>query len=156
MKLVSAKLGEIEYNPESVIDFKNGLIGLENMQRFLLLEESEFSPFGHLQSLDDPGFTLIVINPFLVEPNYNFALPGEELEALGVQSTQDFMALAIVVFSPVPEQITVNLKAPLLVNIRSKQARQVLLLSDDYTVSDPLIKSGVMQSYKNTPQGESR
>ncbi len=156
MKLVSAKLGEIEYNPESVIDFKNGLIGLENMQRFLLLEESEFSPFGHLQSLDDPGFTLIVINPFLVEPNYNFALPGEELEALGVQSTQDFMALAIVVFSPVPEQITVNLKAPLLVNIKSKQARQVLLLSDDYTVSDPLIKSGVMQSYKNTPQGESR
>lgn len=155
MKLVSAKLGEIEYNPDNVIHFKNGLIGLEHMQNFLLLEENDFTPFGHLQSVDDPGFTLIVINPFLVDPQYSMELRSDDLESIGVQSTQDFMALAIVVFSPVPEQITVNLKAPLLVNVKDKKARQVLLLSDRYGVSDPLIKSGIMQQYK-APQGEPR
>ncbi len=156
MKLVSAKLGEIDYNSDDVIHFKYGLIGLDNHQNFVLLEENQFAPFGYLQSIEDPGFTLIVINPFLIDPNYTLDLLSDELESIDVHSTQDFMALAIVVFSPIPEQITVNLKAPLLVNVKNKQARQVLLISDTYSVNDPMIKSGVMQHYKNTPQGESR
>lgn len=156
MKLESPKLGEIEYSPDSVIHFDSGLIGLENYQNFLLLEENEFAPFGYLQSIDDPGFTLIVINPFLIVPDYTLDLLKDELELIGVQSTQDFMALAIVVFSPIPEQITVNLKAPILVNVSNKKARQVLLIKDTYTVSDPLIKYGIMQQFKNAPQGESR
>lgn len=151
MKLVSVKLGEIEYAPESVIHFKSGLIGLENMQNFLLIEEERFAPFAYLQSTDDPAFTLIVINPFLVDPNYSMEMLGEELESIDVQSTQDFMALSIVILSPVAEQITVNLKAPLLVNNTSRQARQVLMINDEYGVNDPLIKSGIAAQYKSNP-----
>jgi len=155
MKLASTKLGELEYSPDSVIHFKNGLIGLENYQNFILLEENDFAPFGYLQSIDEPSFTLIVINPFFIDPNYTLDLLSDELESIDVHSANEFMALAIVVFSPIPEQITVNLKAPILVNIKNKQARQVLLISDTYTVSDPMIKSGIMEQYKNAPQGES-
>jgi flagellar assembly factor FliW len=151
MKLVSAKLGEIDYAPESVIHFKSGLIGLEHMQNFLLLEEEQFAPFGYLQSVDDPAFTLIVINPFLVDPLFSMEMLSEELESIGVHSTQDFMALAIVILSSVPELITVNLKAPLLVNNTSKQARQVLMISEKYGVNDPLIKSGIAAQYKSNP-----
>jgi len=144
MKIESKLLGRVEFDESSIIQMSEGLIGISGQKRFVLLEKEDFAPFGYFQAIDDPSLSLVVINPFLVEPEYQFYLSDEDLRTLEVSSANDFQLLAVVVFSAEVADITVNLKAPILINIHTRKAKQVILLNNDYGVSEPLIKPSTL------------
>lgn len=150
MEIVTRLFGKITYPEESVISFPEGLIGIPQCKRFLLIENPDFMPFSYLQCLDDASLALVVINPLNVEANYQFIIDDSDLQAVGARDANDFQLLAVVVFSPQPENVRVNLKAPLLINVHSKTAKQVFLLNDDYSVAEPLLKPSTFI----TSQGE--
>jgi flagellar assembly factor FliW len=116
------------------------LIGIPDKKKFILIEKEDFKPFGYLQSVDDPSFILIVINPLLVEKDYRYDIHKGDMEALGIKDENDFSMLAVVVFAKRIEDITVNLRAPVLFNIHTKKALQVILQNDDYSAEEPLIR----------------
>ncbi|MGE5343864.1 MAG: flagellar assembly protein FliW [Candidatus Omnitrophota bacterium] len=142
MEIVSKLFGKIEYTAENVIHFEEGLIGISEKKNFILIEKEDFKPFGYLQSVDDGAFILIVINPLLVVDDYEFSIFMDDMDAVGVNENDPdgFSLLAIVIFSKQVENITVNLKAPILINIHTKKAKQVILQNDDYSVEEPLIR----------------
>ncbi len=142
MEIDSKLLGKLTYSDDSIIRFDEGLIGITEKREFIFIEKEDFLPFNYLQSIDDPEFCLIVINPFFVEKNYQFKIAKDDLKQLGIQDDSDFFLLSIVVFANKIENITVNLRAPIVININTKQARQVLLLNDKYDIEEPLIKTG--------------
>jgi flagellar assembly factor FliW len=141
MELQSKLLGKIEYAEENIIRFEEGLIGIPDKKNYLLIEKEDFRPFSYLQSVDDPTFILIVVNPMIVEKEYKFSIYKDDLNALDIRSENDFSLMAIVIFAQKVEHITVNLKAPILINIHTKKALQVILQNDDYTVEEPLVKT---------------
>lgn len=141
MQIQSKLLGQVDYEEEHIIHFDEGLIGIPEKKRFLLIEKEDFKPFSYLQSVDDPTFILIVVNPMLIEKEYKFSIFRGDLDAIDIKDENDFSLLSIVIFAQRPEDITVNLKAPLLINIHTKQALQVILQNDDYTVEEPLMKT---------------
>lgn len=146
MEITSKLFGNVEFSAESVITLDEGLIGISDKKRFLLIEKENFAPFTYFQSVDDPNLVLIVINPFLIEKNYQFYIHDDDLRSIDVQSTDDFQILAVVIFSDRIENIMVNLKAPIIINIHNKKAKQVILLNDDYGVSEPLFKPSTLLS----------
>lgn len=141
MEIQSKLLGKVEFEEESLIHFEEGLIGIPEKKRFILIEKDDFKPFSYLQSVDDPSFILIVINPLMVEKEYKFDIYKDDLEALNIKDENDFSMLAVVIFAQKVEDITVNLKAPILINIHNKKGLQVILLNDDYSVEEPLIRT---------------
>lgn len=141
MELQSKLLGKVEYEAENVIHFPEGLIGIPEKKNFLLIEKEDFKPFSYLQSVDDTTFILIVVNPMIIEKEYKFSIFRGDMDAIDINDENDFSLLAIVIFAQKLEDITVNLKAPLLINIHSKKALQVILQNDDYSVEEPLLKS---------------
>ncbi len=144
MQIESKLLGTVEFGEDSIIRMDEGLIGISGQKRFVLLEKEDFAPFGYLQSIDDPSLSLVVINPFLVEHEYRFYLPEEDLRSLEISQPADFQLLSVVVFSASVTEITVNLKAPILINIHTRKAKQVILINNDYGVSEPLIKPSTL------------
>ena len=141
MQIQSKLLGPVEYEEENIIHFDEGLIGIPEKKKFLLIEKEDFKPFSYLQSVDDPTFILIVVNPMLIEKEYKFSIFKGDLDAIDINDENDFSLLAIVIFAQKIEDITVNLKAPLLINIHTKKALQVILQNDDYSVEEPLMKA---------------
>ena len=141
MEITSKLLGKIEFEAENIIRFDEGLIGIPEKKKFILIEKEDFKPFSYLQSVDDPTFVLVVINPLMVEQQYKFDIHKDDLRAIGIQDENDFSLFAIVIFAKRVEDITVNLKAPVLINIHTKEALQIILQNDDYSVEEPLIKS---------------
>jgi flagellar assembly factor FliW len=141
MEIISKLLGKIEYSQENIIRFEEGLIGISDKKNFLLIEKEDFKPFDYLQSVDDPNFILVVISPMLVEKEFKFDIHKDDLNAIGIKNEDDFSLLAIVIFASQVENITVNLKAPILINIHTKQALQIILQNDDYSVEEPLVKN---------------
>lgn len=141
MEIQSKLLGKVDYSQENIIRFDEGLIGIPGKKNFILIEKEDFKPFSYLQSVDDPSFILVVISPMLVEKEFKFSIYKDDLEALDIKDENDFSMLAIVIFAQKIENITVNLKAPIVINIHTKKALQVILQNDDYSVEEPLIKT---------------
>ncbi len=147
MEINSKLLGKMEYEKESIIRFEEGIIGITDKKEFIFIEKEDFLPFNYLQSVEDPNFSLIVINPFFVEKDYIYDISKDDLKSLNVQDDSDFFIVAIVVFANKIENITVNLRAPIIININSKAAKQVLLLNEDYDIEAPLVKEGSLEAY---------
>ena len=141
MEITSKLLGQIEFSEDSIIHFEEGLIGIPEKTKFILIEKEDFLPFSYLQCVDDPSFILVVISPVMVKKDYKYSIHPADLNAIDIKDEGDFSLLAIVIFASKVEHITVNLKAPILINIHTKQALQIILQNDDYSVEEPLIQT---------------
>jgi flagellar assembly factor FliW len=135
VKIQSEKLGEFETTPDCVIEFPEGLPGLDCSQRFALCLHKEGSPFRWLQSLDREDLTLLVVDPWRIWPSYSPRLSQADSDALNITEESLRLLYAIVsVPAGNPEGMTVNLAAPLLINAETRQGRQVVLLNEDLSI----------------------
>ena len=140
MILNTRHFGEIAIREEEIITFEEGLPGFENAKKFAILdtcapgEEEDESPFKWLQCVDDPMLAFAIANPFVFRSDYDIELNDETIEILGIEKESDVVLYAITV---VPEDIkktSINLKAPLVINLKNKKGMQVILDTNKYGV----------------------
>lgn len=130
MQVQTYLFGNVDVSPEQVITFPKGLVGLENLKRFMLAHESEQGEPASftLQSLDDPAIAFQIIDPVAVGFNYELALNDEENTLLGNPAPAD-IAVMLVLFKQEGEKsaIGANLRAPLLINTKTRTGLQKLM-----------------------------
>jgi flagellar assembly factor FliW len=134
--LINTKhFGEIEINEEDIIIFEEGIPGIKGSTRYALLINSEQeSPFFWLQSIDDKEVAFALVNPIAIYPDYSPKVDIEVVKKLGEPKEEDLIVSAIVV---VPEDITkmtVNLKAPLVINRETQKGMQVIVDNEEYHI----------------------
>jgi flagellar assembly factor FliW len=136
----TTRFGEIEVDESRAIHFADGLPGFHDKRDFIILEHKPGSPFLWLQSMDTPDLAFVMINPFLMKSDYLQDLSPEE-EALLKNKNDD----EIIVFSLVTiprgqvEKATVNLMGPIVVESKSRNARQVILANSGYSHCQQMI-----------------
>ena len=132
MKVKTKYCGLVESDEKSVLDFPQGIPGFETCHRFIHIQP-ENSVFSSLQSLDNPEIAFIVISPFMVCPDYAFNLNDDITQMLQLSKVEDALILGIVT---VPngnlKAATVNLQAPLVVNLKNNTGSQVILTDGIY------------------------
>jgi flagellar assembly factor FliW len=115
-----------------------GLLGFEQIKDYLLLANPEEAPFGWLQVKDNPSLAFIIIDPFLVAPDYKPQLPEQDVAFLGLEQPQDAAVFNIVTVHG-PNCATVNLKGPIVINRHSHVGKQVVIANASaYSVRHPL------------------
>jgi flagellar assembly factor FliW len=140
MKLNTKCHGVKEYSEDDIIYFKNGLPGFENLKKFILFSLEENEIFNILHSLEDEGIGLVTVSPFNVMKDYEFKLKDELLESLNIKSAEDVLVLSAVTLHSKVENITVNLKAPIIININGRLGEQIILDNDRYLIKHPLVQ----------------
>ncbi|RNB53854.1 flagellar assembly protein FliW [Brevibacillus gelatini] len=118
--------------------FEDGIPGFSHLQFFQLMQEEE-SPFFLIQSTEEWEVGFWVIDPFSFFPDYKFELPGFVKDALRIDTEAEVAVFSIVTIRG-NSHITVNLKAPLVVNLSNRMARQVILQEDSYSIRQPLFE----------------
>ena len=115
-----------------------GLLGFEQIKQYLLIANPAEEPFEWLQVKDNAALAFVVIDPFLVLPNYQPDIPQSDVELLGLENPHDALLLNIVtVYSP--KRATVNLKGPVVFNRRTFLGKQVVLANASaYSIQHPL------------------
>jgi flagellar assembly factor FliW len=131
----SSRFGTLEVAPEEVIEFPNGLIGLEG-SRYALLERNPGSGFLWLHSLEDPDLALPVVDPRPFLPSFELDLSEEERERIGAGEDGGAQVYVTVRAAPDPAEVVVNLRAPLL--IREGRGHQVLNAAPGADLQAPL------------------
>jgi flagellar assembly factor FliW len=132
------RFGELTYAETDVIEFPWGLPGFPSSRRWLLLSLDTHPSFVWLQSLDDVGVALPTADPCLIFENYDPKLPAYAFVALEIVRPEEFTTLCVVVVTPNAEEMTMNLMAPIIVNLRTRKARQVMLENSAYSVREPI------------------
>lgn len=134
--------GKVEYSKNDIITFVNAIYGFEDYSKYILIanEEKEL-PFHWLQSVEDKGPTFVVTNPFLFIENYEFEIDSNVEEQLLLENIEDTMIYSIVVIPDEVEDITVNLKSPIVINSKLRKAKQVIL-NEDYPFKHYIFKKG--------------
>jgi flagellar assembly factor FliW len=132
----TTRFGKIDIDNPRVITMKeDGILGFSHLKKFVLLMPDKKKSFWWLQSLEDGSVAFIVTDPFRVKADYDVDLSTKESEALDIQSAQDIAMLCIVTVNKTPSlKITVNLRAPIIINMRDMVARQVILFREDYEI----------------------
>jgi flagellar assembly factor FliW len=115
-----------------------GLLGFEQMKDYLLISNSGEEPFRWLQVKDNPALAFVVIEPFLVAPDYHPDIPQPDVEFLGLASPEDALLYNIVTLHGA-DRATVNLKGPVVFNRNSLIGKQVVIANaGEYSIQHPL------------------
>ena len=140
LKIETERFGEIEIDESKLITFTGGLLGLEEYNKFALLNIEESFPIMWLQCVTDGGVALPVVDTFSVEPEYAFTLDEEDVNELEIESPDDVQLVSVLSIQDNVEQMTMNLAAPLVINARTGRAKNVVLSNPDYVVKSPVFE----------------
>ena len=120
MKIITKQFGEIEFDEKIIIEFKDGILGFEQLRKYLLLTE-ENSIFFWLTSVDEPEIVFPLIPVNLLLDKY----PDKD----------GYEAFGIVKLNREPTKITANLKAPVYINQDNYTGVQKILDDDKFQIN---------------------
>ena len=137
MKIFTTRFGEIEVPDDRVMVIPDGILGFPGETRYVLLEhDSEGTPFKWLQSVDNPGLAFIVIDPHLVVEDYRVEFSDDVTALLGAREPGPQLATMSIIHIPREDPIgmTVNLRAPIVVNVEKRTGAQIILPNENYPI----------------------
>jgi flagellar assembly factor FliW len=122
--LSTTRFGTVDYESGDVLRFPEGLPGFETCQEWILLADSETDLLGWLQAIDFPDVALAVVSPRRFVPEYQVRVDSRELAPLALDDPS--AAQVLVVVSEHDDELTLNLKAPLVFNLERGLGRQTV------------------------------
>jgi len=149
--VATKRFGEVTFAAEDVIEFPWGLPGFADSRRFLALSLAEQPSFVWLQSVDDGGLALPAADPWSIFADYDPRIPAYATETLAIASAEDFTILCVVIVTKDAAEMTMNLMAPIIVNLKTRRARQVMLDNSQYSVRAPIPRKHVETQGAPTP-----
>jgi flagellar assembly factor FliW len=123
--VASGRFGEFEVPVDRILHFPQGLIGFPKAHRFVILDHRPGSPFKWMLCLEQPDVAFAVVEPARMVPDYEAPL-ALAARTLGTDPA-DVALFVIVTIPPDPTAMTVNLMAPVVVDVRTRKAIQLVL-----------------------------
>lgn len=131
--------GEIEYNDENVIVFEEGIPGFPDLHKYAFIPINDLI-FSYMQSIEDEKICFIVVPPAFAEPEYDIDISDATVEKLKVEKPEDLNVYSIVTIPDNINEMTVNLRAPIILNIKNNKAVQEVLNDDRFSVRHKVLK----------------
>lgn len=141
MKVSTRLFGDIEIKDEKIITMDRGIVGFPDLKRFTLIYDNEKGDDSNsimwFQSLDEPQFAMPVTLPTNIIADYNPTINDELLIPLGDLTPDNTYVLVTIKVPADLTQMSVNLKAPIIINTDNMKGGQ-LIVEDDLEVRFPI------------------
>lgn len=129
--------GEINIGEEKIIRFENGIFGFEEFKTYTILYNNDKDTEGHifwLQSVEEPTLALPMINPLMVDRDYDPCVTDDSIKEVG-ELTEENVAMFVIITVPSDlTKMTANLKAPIIINSDNQRGAQVVAQNPEYPV----------------------
>ncbi|MFM7205534.1 MAG: flagellar assembly protein FliW [Planctomycetaceae bacterium] len=124
MQITTTRFGRIDVDAADLIRFPSGLPGLEDCREWALLADASNDALGWLQSTTRGDVALAVVSPRRFVPEYQVRIPRSELSPLALPDMRH--AQVVVIVGENGRSLTLNLKAPIVINLEARTGRQVV------------------------------
>jgi len=138
MKAETSRFGAIEVEESSIIKMPRGPIGFEQYTSFVLVEHRPDTDFSWLQSTEESSLAFVVVDPSKFYADYEVEVSDADAEKLNLKSASDASVLVVLTVLS-GSQITANLAAPIVINMKEMLGMQVILQDNRYPIKHPLV-----------------
>lgn len=139
--LMESRFGALAIHPNATLLFPQGLLGFGDFRDFALadLPDGKQPQFKALQSLSDPSLAFLVA-PLPTESSAIDQVDVEEA-CVNLEIASEDLAIVLIVTVRRDEEgvhVSVNLRAPILIDTRRRVARQYVLPNSKYEIRHKL------------------
>lgn len=121
------------------VTFNKGIPGFENLKNFIIKDLELNNKFKILEA-EESKISFVAVSPFDIYNEYEIDLNDQIIEELKIEKPQDVLVLSIITLGKTLETSTMNLKAPLVINIVNNLGKQYILQNESYETKHPLIR----------------
>lgn len=137
MRTLQTSFGEITYDPEKVIYFPKGLIGFEQLRKFIVLPAKKGDVLFSIQSVEEAHVAFLLINPGLFFPDYAVKPGASDFDKLGITGKDPYFVMTTITFHK-DNTASLNLLAPIIYTPKTDRAIQLVLEGSGYSTKTPL------------------
>jgi flagellar assembly factor FliW len=136
----TGRFGQITVGDDETILIPQGILGFPEYRKFCLVDRGDETLILWLQSLENPDIAFPVLEPKIFKPEYSVRLSAAELRELKLENIKQSAVFGILTIPEDVTQMTANLKAPLVINLKEQIARQVVLQENEYNIKHLMFK----------------
>ena len=140
MIIKTGRFGQLTVGDEETILIPQGILGFPDYRQFCLIDPGDEILIVWLQSLDNSEIAFPLLEPKIFKTDYSARLSGSELRELKLENINQSAVFSILTIPEDITQMTANLKAPLVINLKEKIAKQVVLQENEYNIKHPMFK----------------
>src|SRR3954470_16491338 len=117
-----------------------GILGFPEYKTFCLVDPGDDTLIMWLQSLDNSEIAFPVLEPKIFKPDYSVRLSAKELRELKLENINQSAVFSILTVPEDVREMTANVKAPLVINLKEQLAKQVVLQENEYGIKHEMFK----------------
>lgn len=140
MIIKTGRFGQLSVGQDEQIIISQGILGFPEYTKFCLVDPCDDTLILWLQSEENPDIVFPVLEPKIFKPEYTARLSAAELRELRFDNINQSAVFAILTIPDDITQMTANLKAPLVINLKEQKAKQVVLQENEYNIKHPMFK----------------
>ena len=116
---------ETEIVVSEAVTFPDGIPGFESCRRWVVMAAEAATPLRRLHAIDGVDASFLAIDPRAVLEGYRCELSASDRRRIDAADDEPLLWLALVMAEPTGA-LTVNLRAPIVINPRMMRGQQVL------------------------------
>ncbi len=124
VKFETSRFGTLEVEDDRIINFPDGLLGLPDNKRYILLDYKD-TPLKWLQAVDNPQAAFIVLEPTVLSPDYSINLDPRTRKYLQLENDNDLAVIVIIRVEA--ERVIANFRGPILLNANLMKGIQIVM-----------------------------
>nr|MBN2276232.1 flagellar assembly protein FliW [candidate division Zixibacteria bacterium] len=141
MMISTLRFGDLEIPGDRIITMAKPVLGFEQLKKYCIIEREDCQPFLWFQSVDNPSVAFLMVNPLFFFEDYRIEVNPKEIEELRVDDVHTVETYGIVTIPPAdPANMSINLQGPILINTRTRLAKQLVLVNSSYSIKHYLMK----------------
>lgn len=140
MNIATERFGALEIGEDQILDFPEGIIGFPNERKFVLLPHNSSGFLAWLQSAESPAIALPVVSAHVFGNKYPDVAIEPSAAALGLGTNPDELAIVVVLSAPQAQPATVNLLAPIIVNVATHKGAQLILEGSRFSTRELFVR----------------
>jgi flagellar assembly factor FliW len=150
----TGRFEQLTIDDGDVITIPAGVLGFPEYTRFCLVDPADETLILWLQSLDNPDIAFPLLEPKIFKTDYSVRLSAAELRELKLENVNQSAVFSILTIPADVTQMTANLKAPIVINLRENIAKQVVLQENEYSIKSLMFKE--LRSHLITIQSQAK
>ena len=136
MEINTRDFGLVQVDDEAIYEFPEGVYGFEEDKHFAVFEKNIEKDVSllYLQSVENPVPCFLVFDPTKYYPAYTPEISQEDLEGFSTKDPEDLIFLVIATVPDSVKELSMNIKSPIVLDPKTRVAKQIILKNTDYAV----------------------
>ncbi len=137
----STRFGTIQATEDCLIRFDDGMVGLPHLNQYVLVESPSMPLVLWMQAVNDPQIAFPLIEPYFFRKDYKPSLSPADACSIAFEQNDKTKTFVVLTIPQDALKMTVNLKAPVVINLDKGVGTQVILQDKTYEVRVPAFQT---------------